>query len=74
MILADVKSYLVDHGRVTLTDLATHFDVDHEALRGMLDTWAKKGRLRRLGSEDGRCGTCCGCEVAGPEIYEWIRD
>jgi predicted ArsR family transcriptional regulator len=73
MILAELKAYLAAHRRVELNQLAHRFDVAPDALRGMLDRWVEKGRIRRLDPGPGadRCDTCCGCRVSQPEIYEW---
>ncbi|MGR8979589.1 MAG: FeoC-like transcriptional regulator [Gammaproteobacteria bacterium] len=72
MILSDVRNYLIDQRRVALIDLANHFGVDADALRGMLDKWIRKGSLRKLPSGTA-CGTnCCKCDPASIEIYEWI--
>ena len=36
MILSDLRGYLQQQHRVALKDLANHFDMDADALRGML--------------------------------------
>jgi hypothetical protein len=71
MLLTDVKTYLTTRGRASLDDLATHFTMAPEAMRGLVETWIAKGCARRIG--DGRpCGTCGKCEAARTESYEWI--
>jgi hypothetical protein len=72
MILSDLRSYLQDKHRATLNDLVVHFHMDADALRGMLAKWVSKGKVRQspVGSA---CGTsCCKCDPALTEIYEWI--
>jgi putative ferrous iron transport protein C len=73
MILGDLKSYLTSHKRVPIADLANRFDVEPDALRGMLQLWVDKGRVRRLEGA-GACGSCarCGDGDTDPEIYEWV--
>ena len=72
MILADLRSYLQDKHRVTLGELAVHFHMDADALRGMLAKWISKGKVRQS-SANSACGTsCCKCDPALTEIYEWI--
>lgn len=71
MILFELKRYLADRRRVDLADICNRFDVDAEALRGMLDQWIRKGRVRRI-SDAGTCGGCCGCNTPTAEVYEWI--
>lgn len=71
MILLDLRNYLAEHKRVTLTDMSHRFDITQEAACGMMEHWIKKGRVRELSP-----GTfCAGCEGCGPgirKIYEWI--
>lgn len=72
MILSDLRTYLQDKHRVNLNDLVMHFQVDADALRGMLSKWVNKGRVKRSTAESG-CGTsCCKCDPLLTEIYEWI--
>lgn len=73
MILSDLRAYLKMQHRVALADLIIHFDMEAEALRGMLDKWISKGKLRKL-PLNASCGTsCCQCDTALTEIYEWIE-
>jgi hypothetical protein len=73
MILGELKSYLTARKRVPIADLANRFEVEPDALRGMLQLWVDKGRVRRLAS-GGACGSCsrCGDGDSDPEIYEWV--
>jgi hypothetical protein len=73
MILSDLRQYLKQHSTVALIDLVNHFHVDAEALRGMLSRWISKGNVRKV-SKDGACGTsCCKCDPALTELYEWVE-
>lgn len=72
MILADLRDYLQSHRRASLIDMANRFDVDPDALRGMLEKWLAKGRVEKLPSS-GECGTsCCKCDAAVTEVYAWV--
>ncbi|MGR9087443.1 MAG: FeoC-like transcriptional regulator [Gammaproteobacteria bacterium] len=75
MILSELRSFLKTQRRVALIDLANHFGVDADALRGMLGTWIRKGNLRKLPSGTA-CGSssCCKCDPASIELYEWIDE
>ncbi len=74
MILSDLRAYLKEQRRVALADLCTHFNMDADALRGMLDKWIGKGKVRKL-PLTASCGTsCCQCDTALTEIYEWIDE
>ncbi len=73
MILSELRAYLQDKKTVTLNELVIHFDTDAGALRGMLQKWISKGKLRKL-STDPACGTsCCKCDPTLTEIYEWVE-
>ena len=72
MILSDLRSYLKQQHKVALADLVNHFDMDANALRGMLGVWVNKGKVRKM-SREAECGTsCCQCDPALTEIYEWL--
>lgn len=72
MILSDIKHYLEDHKQSTLGDLAIHFDIEPESMRGMLEQWIRKGRVIKSQLR-ASCNRSCskGCNEAAMEIYEW---
>jgi hypothetical protein len=52
--------------------MANHFDIDADALRGMLRKWISKGKVRQL-DLGASCSTgCCKCDPAMTELYEWV--
>jgi putative ferrous iron transport protein C len=72
MILSDLTGYLTERRRAPLTDLATRFEVEPDALRGMLSTLERKGRVRRI-ANGAACSSGCGkCDQATVETYEWV--
>ena len=74
MILSDLRAYLKQQRRVALADLIVHFNTDADAMRGMLDKWISKGKVRKL-ALNSSCGTsCCQCETTLTEIYEWVGE
>ena len=73
MILSDIKKYLVMHRRVVLADLVNHFDVEPDAMRGMVDHWIRKGRVRKLQAASACGATCCKCDPTLTELYEWVN-
>jgi putative ferrous iron transport protein C len=71
MILSELRDYIRAQRRVILNDLIIHFNVDAEALRGMLSKLVSKGKVKKTSAEN-NCGTsCCKCDPAMTEIYEW---
>jgi putative ferrous iron transport protein C len=73
MILSDLRGYLKEQKRVALKDMEMHFNIDADALRGMLSKWVTKGYVRKLPTGTA-CGTgCCKCDPALTELYEWIE-
>ena len=73
MILSDLRTYLRVQQRVALIDLVNHFDMDADAIRGMLGKWISKGKVLKL-SVDSACGTsCCKCDSRLTELYEWVE-
>lgn len=73
MILSDLKAYLRERGRAPIGDLAARFDAEPEALRGMLEVFIRKGRLRLLTPDAEKCGGCSKCEASRVEVYEWVE-
>jgi hypothetical protein len=70
MILSELRDYIRDRRRVTLTDMALRFDREPDAIRAMVSRWIAKGKVAKV--EGTRCGkTCCGCAPPAQEIYEW---
>ena len=71
MILKDVKDYVESRHQVSLGEIATHFDVEPEAVKGMLEFWVKKGRITHHSSAQ-VCGGGCSCSQKDiSDIYEW---
>lgn len=73
MILSDLRSYLQKQKRVALKDMEMRFNIDADALRGMLSKWINKGYVRKLPSGTSCSSGCCKCDPALTELYEWIE-
>lgn len=72
MILSELTGYLAEHHRAPLIDLATRFDASPDAVRGMLATLERRGRVRRI-ANGAACGSGCGkCDQSLVETYEWV--
>ena len=73
MILSQVSAYLNERGQASSIDIALHFNVAPDALKGMLALLQAKGRVRPLPAELPSCGgSCHGCgeEKCGPQIWQ----
>ncbi|CAG7855783.1 hypothetical protein MCAMS1_00033 [biofilm metagenome] len=73
MILSDLRSYLREQKRVALKDLQDRFNIEADALRGMLDLWIAKGYVKKLPSGSACSSGCCQCDPALIELYEWVE-
>ena len=74
MILSRLSSYLRQHRRASLSDLAHGLGSTPEALEAMLARLERKGRVRRLASESSCGSSCCRCDPALLALYEWVGD
>jgi len=74
MILSEIKHYLQQRGQVSLADIALRFDSEPDAVRGMLETLLRKGRIRRQMLNSACGSSCCKCDSAATEFYEWVGD
>ncbi len=71
MILSEVKNYLQARGLASLTDIALHVNADPDAVRGMLERWIRKGKVRKQ-MATASCGSACSaCATESIEFYEW---
>lgn len=73
MILSDLRSYIREQKRVALKDMQHHFNVDADALRGMLDLWIAKGYVKKMPAGTSCSSGCCQCDPALIELYEWVE-
>ncbi len=49
---------------LTLNEMAARLDVQSSVLKGMIDFWVRKGRLRQVGLDDGDFVQYTGCCLA----------
>lgn len=71
MILSQIKHYVQQHKSANLQSLVVHFNSEPEAMRGMLEHWIRKGKIRKEVADCG-CNGCSKCHSSGMEIYEWV--
>lgn len=72
MILSRVSDYLKLHRRASVVDMAHGLDAAPDALKAMLATLERKGRVQRLPAGTPCGGGCCKCDPNAVELYEWI--
>jgi putative ferrous iron transport protein C len=71
MILSDLKNYVKSRQQVSLTDMALHFDAEPEAIKGMMEFWIGKGKIKKY-SNNPVCGGGCSCSYKeAEELYAW---
>lgn len=74
MTPSEVKRYLTERKVAPLSDIAIHFDMEPDAVRGLLGHWIRKGRVRLLQDPGCKGGGCGGCgEHVASEVYEWLK-
>ncbi|MDX1335449.1 MAG: FeoC-like transcriptional regulator [Gammaproteobacteria bacterium] len=71
MILTEVRDYIRSRGQVALRDLALQFDMEEQAMRGVLEHWERKGRIKRL-PKGTSCNGCSGCSPEDIELFKWL--
>ncbi len=74
MILTRLKRYLMERGHAPLSDIALHLESDPDAVRGMLEQWIRKGKVRKCSGSSACNSGCDKCDSANVETYEWVDD
>lgn len=70
-ILIDVRDYLQQRQQTSLSDLCNHFHMAPEAMRGLLDQWIRRGKIKQC--QPTACGQCSlSCASAPGDSYEWV--
>ncbi len=72
MILSEIKQYLASHRVLPLHDIALHFNMEADAMRGILGKWIQKGKLKKIPGTAGCQKGCCQCDPATIETYQWL--
>lgn len=81
MLLTDVRNYIAETGKVSRTQIANRFEIEPEAVGGMLDALISRGDVKLNAEHNGAQGGCkcdkgCGCCSTAnafiEDVYEWI--
>lgn len=74
MTPSEIKRYLTERKMAPLNDIALHFDMEPDAVRGLLGHWIRKGKVRLHKDEGCSSGGCCSdCGTHAKEVYEWLH-
>ena len=74
-MIRDIAKLLGERGRMSLCELAIHYDSAPEALEPMLEILVRKGQVRKIDAPPGtRCPGCPACAAGGsPELTVYER-
>ena len=74
MILSQIKTYLSEKKTIALGELCIHFDTEPDAMRGMLEHWIRKSKVKKHAIEESCNNGCLECSNHDAmEIYEWVE-
>ncbi len=74
MTPSEIKRYLQKRRVAPLHDIALHFDMEPDAVRGMIEHWLRKGQVQKHEETGCASGGCCGgCGEHVKEVYEWLQ-
>lgn len=69
MLIHKLRDTLLQHQRASVHDLSLTLGMAPDALRGMLDSLERKGRVHKLPAQ--KCGDCCKCNQDALDVYAW---
>jgi len=69
MLINKLRDVLKEHQRASVQDLSLKLGMAPDALRAMLETLERKGRVHKLSAQS--CGDCCKCDQDALEVYAW---
>lgn len=71
MILGDILDYLQQRDAASLGEIARHVSAEPAAVRDMLATLQRKGKVHRATAGGGCGSTCQQCAAGTLELYAW---
>lgn len=71
MILADILEFLQQREAASLGEIARHINAEPAAVRDMLVTLQRKGKVHRPEVAGGCGSTCQQCAAGSLELYAW---
>jgi hypothetical protein len=70
MLLNRLRDTLQARDGASVHDLALALGMAPDALRALLETLERKGRVHKQASKSG-CGDCCKCNRDALDVYAW---
>ena len=74
MILSEVKDFIETNRVTSMFFLVTHFNMEPETVREMLQLLIDKGLVKRIEKESENCSKCNQCHPLMFEMYEWVEE
>lgn len=71
MILSEIADFLQERHQASLADIARHFNAEPSAVRGMLEVWIAKGKVKKLKTFSACTNSCSQCSPDSIEWYAW---
>jgi len=79
MILLEVKRYIKQHQRVTLRDIQHHFDIDENAVIGLMEPLLQQGYIQEISADStstscqsGKCRSDC-YQASKKSEFQWVN-
>jgi DeoR/GlpR family transcriptional regulator of sugar metabolism len=69
-MLTEIRDYIKQRERVSVEDIALHFDITPELAAQQIRHWEAKGKVILLQTSH-RCSGCKGCQGQSTQIYAW---
>lgn len=69
-MLTKIRDYIRQHERVTLDDIALHFNITPELAAQQISHWEVRGMVEQIQSGHS-CSGCGGCRTNQRIIYAW---
>jgi len=70
MLIDRLRETLQQHDRASVQDLSLALGMTPDALRALLGTLERKGRVHKLTAQT-NCGDCCKCNTDALDVYAW---
>jgi hypothetical protein len=73
MILSELKEFMRENRTTNMFYLVTHFSMEPEPIRDMLELLIQKGQVKKVEKDSAHCASCNQCHPLMFEMYEWVE-